>query len=290
MIDYVPPADVAHLEKNPRVKVFKRTSNRIIYFCPDVRRDKALFITDKEGRPLEKNPLKDLRVRKAISMAINRDAICKHVMEGLASPASQLIPEGFATYNPTIKVEKFDPIHAKKLLAEAGYPNGFGLTVHGPNDRYVNDAKVCQAVGQMLAQIGLAIKVDTMPKGVFFPKITAPSGELSFFLVGIGTLTGDSSWNLTSLLHTYHKAKGVGGFNQGGYSNPELDHLLDQANSTIDDAQREKLLLKAMDMAVSDLGVIPLHAQFTMSATRKGLITPVRADEMTLVMDVKPAP
>ena len=166
--------------------MFKRPSDRIIYFFPNVRHDTSPYLTDRDGNPLDKNPLRDRRVRKAISMGINRAAIASKVMEGLAAPAGQTVPEGWFGYNPELEVEPYDPEGAKKLLAEAGYPDGFGLTIHGPNDRYVNDSKICQAVGQMLARIGLDIKVDTMPKSVFFSKVRVPNVEFSFGLLGWG--------------------------------------------------------------------------------------------------------
>src|SRR5207302_10217243 len=109
--------------------------------------------TDRHGRPLATNPLKATRVRKPISKAINRQTLAERVMAGQAVPTGQLLPEGFFGYTRNLKAEAYDPEAAKKLLAEAGYPNGFGLTIHSPNNRYVNDAKVAQAVAQMLARV-----------------------------------------------------------------------------------------------------------------------------------------
>ena len=158
-------------------------------------------------------------MRKAISMAINRDAIASKVMEGLAAPAGQTVPEGWFGYNPDLKVEPYNPEGAKQLLADAGYPDGFGLTIHGPNDRYVNDSEICQAVGQMLARIGLDIKVDTMPKSVFFSKVRVPNVEFSFGLLGRGNSPYPASGHI-GLLHSYNKDKGSGAYNRAGYANP----------------------------------------------------------------------
>jgi peptide/nickel transport system substrate-binding protein len=256
----------------------------------DLARDRTPFVTRRDGKPLDKNPLKDSRVRKAISMAINREAICKYVMAGLAHPATQMVPEGFFGYNPEIKLEKYDPAGAKKLLAEAGYPDGFGLTVHGPNDRYVNDSKICEAVGQMLARIGLAIKVDTMPKGVYWSRMSRERRELSFMLLGIGVQSGEATYSLMNVLRTYDKDLGMGVFNRVGYSNPELDHVVDQASMSLDETKREKLLQKAMAIGMGDYAVIPLDSEFTIVAGRKGLTHIPRADEEFLLMNVQPGP
>jgi peptide/nickel transport system substrate-binding protein len=259
-----------------------------MYLLPDIARAKSPYVTDNEGKVLEKNPLLDLRVRKAISMAINRKAICDRVMDGLAIPASQLVPSKWYSHSPNLAVEKFDPEKAKKLLAEAGYPNGFGLTIHGPSDRYVNDAKICQAVAQMLARIGLKMKVDTMPKAVYFPKCKAPNSEFSLQLVGWGTGTGESSSALLGVLHTYDKAKGMGQFNKGGYSNAEFDRISEEAVMTVDPVKREKLLIEAMDIAISEVGAIPLHEGFTILASRKGIKYVPRSDEKTFAMNATP--
>ena len=151
VIENVPTSDVAQLKKDKRLAVFRTVADRLIYLHMDSDRDVSPFVTDKAGKPLAKNPLKDPRVRKAISKAINRPAIVEKVMEGEAIPSGQLVPDFLFGATKNLKVEAFDPEGAKKLLAEAGYPDGFGLTIHAPNNRYVNDAKIAQAVAQMLA-------------------------------------------------------------------------------------------------------------------------------------------
>jgi len=287
MIDYVPPTEVAHLEKKG-IQIVKRPSDRVIFLICDNTSDQSPFVTDNDGKPLDKNPLKDRRVRLAISKAINRDAICKKVMEGLAVPNSQTIPADWFSHNPDIKVEKYDPEGARNLLAEAGYPDGFGLTIHGPNDRYVNDAKVCQAVAQMLARIGLDMKVESMPKTIYFKRLTPPEREFSLALLGWGNSTaGESSHGLMSFMHTFDRAKKMGSYN-AGYSNPELDKVIEEAVKIVDATKREKALKKAMAMAMNDYGIIPLHTQFTIFATRKGLTYKPRADEQTMAQNTRP--
>jgi len=286
MIDVVPTADIPRLKENPNVVLSQGVSNRVIYLHMDQFRDESPFITGTGG----KNPLMDQRVRKAISKAINRPAIVERVMEGVALPAGQLLPEGFFGVSPALKPEKYDPEGAKKLLADAGYSNGFGLTLHGPNDRYINDAKICQAIGQMLARVGIDAKVETMSKSVFFSKASRggpnKSPAFSFILVGWGSGTGEASSPLKSLLHTYDKEKGLGASNRGRYSNTEMDKLVQQALATVDDAKREKLLQQATQIAIEDLGIIPLHYQVNVWATRKGLAYTPRTDEYTLATSV----
>jgi peptide/nickel transport system substrate-binding protein len=289
VIDNVPTTDIARLKKDPNVTLSTGISNRVIYLHMDRFRENSPFIKAKDGGPI-KNPLMDLRVREAISKAIDRDAIVEHVMEGQAIPAGQLLPPGFFGTSKKLKPEKFDPSGAKKLLAKAGYPNGFRLTIHGPNDRYINDAKICEAIAQMLTRVGIETSVETMPKSVYFKRASAggpnKTPEFSFILVGWGAGTGEASSPLKSLLHTYDKAHGFGASNRGRYSNPEVDKLIEQALATLDDGQRAKTLAKATDIAINDLGIIPLHYQVNTWATRKGLKYIPRTDEQTQYTDV----
>ena len=229
----------------------------------------------------------DYRSFCAISKAINRDAIVDRVMEGNAIPAGQVLPEGFFAISPNLKPEKYDPEGAKKLLEEAGWGEGFGLTIHGPNNRYVNDAKICQAVAQMLTRVGIKTEVDTRPKNVFFPRGTKL--EFSFLLVGWGSGTGEPSSPLGALLHTYDKEKGYGGTNRGRYSNKEFDAALEEALRTVDRKKHEALLIKATDIAMTDLGIIPLHFQVAIWAMRDGLSYTARTDEYTLATAVRKA-
>jgi peptide/nickel transport system substrate-binding protein len=284
-IENVPTADQAKLRGNANLAMHRVVSNRLIYLHIDSNRDKSPFVTDKAGKPLEKNPLKDLRVRRAISKAINRPVIAERLMEGLAVPTGQLMPEGFFGYNPALKAEAYDPDGAKKLLAEAGYPEGFGLTVHGPNDRYINDDQICQAVAQMLTRIGIQTKVETMPASVYFSR--ANKLEFSLMLVGWGSDTGEASSPLKALLATFDRDKGMGTTNRGRYSSAKMDAVLAEALRTVDDPKREKLLQQATEIAMGDLGIIPLHHQVNVWATRKGLSYTPRTDERTYAFEFR---
>jgi peptide/nickel transport system substrate-binding protein len=292
-IDQVPTVDIARLKNEPQVQLSQGVSNRVIYLHLDQFRDNPQYVKTHDGKPVTKNPLKDVRVRRALSMAINRKAIVERVMEGVAIPAGQLLPEGFFGRSDKLKVEKYDPDGAKKLLAEAGYPNGFQITLHGPNNRYINDAKIVEAIAQMLTRIGVKTTSDTMPKSVFFKrgKNRGPEKpqEFNFLLVGWGSGTGEPSSPLRSLLGTYNKPKGWGSSNRGLHSNPEMDKILDQALATVDDTKRAALLAKATEIGVGeDVGIIPLHYQVNTWAAKKGLSYKARTDERTVGYDVSP--
>jgi peptide/nickel transport system substrate-binding protein len=289
LIEQTPTVDLERLKKEPGVALSDGISNRVIYLHLDHARDDSPFVKAKDGSAI-KNPLKDLRVRRAISKAINRDLIVERVMEGVAIKAGQLLPEGFFGVSKNLEPEAYDPEGAKKLLAEAGFPDGFKLTIHGPNDRYINDAKIAEAVGQMLSRIGVPTEVVTMPRSVYFKRASrgGPDGtpEFSFILVGWGSGTGEASSPLKSLLMTHNPDKGFGASNRGRYSNPEVDRLTEEALAMVDDAKREAGLAKATEVAINDLGIIPLHYQVNVWAARKGLKYRARTDERTVATGV----
>jgi peptide/nickel transport system substrate-binding protein len=289
MIEDTPTADIERLKKDPKVQLSQEVSNRIIYFFVDHGRDVTPFAKAKDGSEI-KNPLKDKRVRLAMSKALNRDVIVSRVMEGVAIPASQFLPDHYFGVSKTLKVEKYDPEGAKKLLAEAGFPNGFKLTLHGPNGRYINDVKIAEATAQMLTRVGIETTIEMLPPANFFTRASqgGPGGipEFSFILVGWGSGTGENSGALRPLVATFDKDKGQGASNRGRYSNPEVDKLIDQAMQTVDDPKRAELLGKATDVAIGDLAIIPSHYQVNTWAARKGLKYKARSDENTLAMGV----
>ena len=282
MIEGVPTTDIETLKGDEQVSLSQGISNRVIYLHLDHDRADSPFVKAKDGGPIE-NPLRDQRVRTAISKAINRDAIVERVMEGVAIKAGQLLPESFFGVSPNLQPVEYDPEGAKALLAEAGVPDGFQLTIHGPNDRYINDDKITEAIAQMLTRIGIDTTVETMPRSVYFKRASAggPDGtpEFSFILVGWGAGSGEASNPLKSLIHTYDKDRGFGASNRGRYSNPEVDALIEEALATVDDAKRQDILAKATELAINDGAIIPLHYQVNTWATRKGLSYTPRTDE-----------
>ena len=289
MIEGVPTTDIETLKGDERVSLSQGISNRVIYLHLDHDRVDSPFVKAKDGGPIE-NPLRDQRVRMAISKAINRDAIVERVMEGVAIKAGQLLPDSFFGVSPNLEPVEHDPEGAKALLAEAGVPDGFQLTIHGPNDRYINDDKIAEAIAQMLTRVGIDTAVETMPRSVYFKRASTggPDGtpEFSFILVGWGAGTGEASNPLKSLIHTYDQERGFGASNRGRYSNPEVDALIEEALATIDDAKRQDLLAKATELAINDGAIIPLHYQVNTWGTRKGLSYTPMTNENTLAMGV----
>ncbi|EHL98904.1 ABC transporter, substrate-binding protein, family 5 [Acetobacteraceae bacterium AT-5844] len=288
MIDQVPTTDIARLRNDNRVRISERNGLRVIFLALDHQHPEGSpFITDNDGKPLGRNPLLDLRVRQALNMAIDRNAIVGRVMEGAAIPTAQFLPQGAFGYVPGLEPPRPDAEAARKLLAEAGYPNGFRMTLHGPNDRYINDARIIQAIGQMWTRIGVRTAVEGQPWTTFVAR--AGRQELSAFLVGWGTASGEASSPLRSLTATYSRDRGWGGSNRGRYSNPAADAKLEAALRELDDAKREALLQEATRITMEDVGIMPIHIQKNVWATRPGLEHDSRADELTRAQDVRPA-
>jgi peptide/nickel transport system substrate-binding protein len=281
LIESPPVQDLQRLRDDPNTDVVQALSNRVIYLLPDSYAEPTPGVTGTDGG----NPFKDARVREAVSIAINREAITQRLMEGLAEPANQLLPDGFFGNNPNIPPIPYDPDRAMELLAEAGYPEGFGLVLGTPNDRYMNDEAVSQAIAQMLTRIGIETEVDASTASVFFSRRN--QYEFSLYLAGWGAATGEMSSPLRALVATPNPDKGMGGTNLGRHSNPEMDALLEQALVTIDDAEREKLLQEAVALVIADHGIVPLHYEVTPWAFRTGLTYEGRADQYTLAMGVR---
>lgn len=292
MIAGVPTTDIATLERNDDIDLSQGSSNRVIYLHLDQFREDSPFVTGPDGGDIE-SPLLNADVRRALSMAINRTAIKERVMEGQSIEAGQLLPEGFFGVSPDLAPLEYDPEGARELLAEAGYPDGFQLTIHGPNDRYINDAKIVEAIAQMWSRIGVPTQVETLPRSVYFSR--ASSGgedglpEFSVVLVGWGAGSGEASSPLRSLIATFDPDAGLGASNRGRYSNPEVDAQIAEALQTVDDAARQDLLASATETAIEEVAIIPVHFQVNTWAMRDGLAYEPRTDEFTLAQGVKRA-
>ena len=283
LINYVPPADVERIEREGDMEVFKGPSVYIFMLFPDYR-DETPRVYDNDGNVLAENPLQDLRVRQAISLAVNRDAIASRVMEGLAEPASQIITKGFFGWNPDLAELTHNTDEAKALLAEAGYPEGFKLDLHCTSDRLPMDGDVCAALGPMLARIGIEATVNATPRAVYFPAQSA--GEYSMMMNGWGSLTGEASYILSSMVHSKQEDGSYGVFNHFSYANPEIDGLVEEALGTLDEDQRRGLLEEAMALTINDLMAIPIvNLSAIWAGNTKVATYRPRADEDTLAIN-----
>jgi peptide/nickel transport system substrate-binding protein len=284
-VDLIEKPAIQDLERieSEGFEIAQGLSNRVIYLHFDHEQEPSPGISGTDG----KNPLKDVRVREALSKAINREAIVDRIMGGVAVPAGELLPGGMFGSRPDAEADPYDPERAKELLTEAGYPEGFGLVIGTPNDRYINDAKIAQAVAQMFARIGIDTEVDAMTATTFFSRRN--NYQFSMYLAGWGSGTGEMSSPLVALVATPDAAKGMGGTNAGRYSDQELDALIEQALGPVDDAEREKLLQQASQLAIDNYAILPLHFEVTPWAYREGLTYEPRSDQATLAMSVEPA-
>lgn len=281
LIDNVPIQDLQRVKANNSFKVVEGLSNRIIYLHFDHIGDAPAGVDGAGG----KNPYKDKRVREAISKAIDRDAIVARIMGGVAVPAGEMLHSSMEGANANMTAPKVDVEGAKKLLAEAGYPNGFSIVLGTPNDRYVNDAQIAQAIAQMLNRVGLKVSLDAMTASQFFAKRN--KREFGMWLAGWGSDTGEMSSPLKALLATPDKDKGMGSTNPGGYSNKAMDAKVEEALRTVDDAKRNALLAEASRMAMADFGAIPLHFEVTTWAMKKNVDYKPRVDQYTIPYAMK---
>lgn len=290
-IEFVPPADVPRLRTDPRFVLHTGPSARVIYFVLDTSRDDSPGVSGPAGQKLTANPLRDPRVRQALSLAVDRSALVSRVMDGLAVADNQLAPPGVLGRDTGIVPAPFDPAASRRLLTEAGYPDGFQLTIACPNNRFVNDERVCQAVGQMFTRVGLRAQVDTMPMAVYFGRLSKGAGsEFSAGMMGLGLGGFGEAVSLNLSLHTPDPSTSRGGFNFGRFSDPTLDAMIERAMATMDPAARDAAMQAAMRRAMDATPVIPLYDQMVVSASRKGLAYETSLNEHTLAMRIRPVP
>ena len=268
-----PTQDIPRLRQNSALKIADGTETRMIFFGFDQWRDESPY-TNVKG----KNPFKDRRVRQALYQAIDMEAIRRVTMRGLAVPSGSMIaPQVQGYFDEFAKRSPFDPAAAKKLLADAGYPNGFEVTLDCPNNRYINDEEICQAVTAMWAKIGMNVKLNAMPRATYFQKIQ--KFDTSLYLLGWATATFDGLYTLQSLIRSVDPKGGAdGNFNLGKYSNPKADALIDQVKTEIDDAKRNAAMREAQRIHYDDVGHIPLHQQVIPWAMRSNVSVFHRAD------------
>ena len=265
-----PPQDVPRLKKQAGIRVIEGTENRIIFFGFDQARDQLLY-SDVKG----KNPFKDRRVREAVYRAIDIEALRRVTMRGQAAPTGGITPSVLASNPDAEKRLPFDAVLAKKLLAEAGYPNGFGFTLDCPNNRYINDEQICVAVAGMLAKIGLKVRVNAQPRAIYFARM--PKRDTSAYMLGWGGAITDAETTFTPVLHS-PDAKGRGDWNWGSYQNRKLDELIDAQRIESDPAKRRKLIAEALAEHNAQIHHVPLHRQVIPWAMRENIRAVHRAD------------
>jgi peptide/nickel transport system substrate-binding protein len=257
-LDFVldpPVQEIAQLRSDKALKVWEGKEIRVIYIGLDQERDQLLY-----GDVKDRNPFKDMRVRKALYQAIDVEAIKTQVMRGLSQPTGVTLsdPQGAGLAPELDKRFPYDPAAAKKLLAEAGYSKGFGFTLNCPNDRYINDEKICVALAAMWARIGVNVRVETLPKAQYFPKLA--KRDTTAFMHGWGGGSSDAIWILKPVLHSPN-ASGAGDSNSGNIRNAKLDELIDAIEGEMDRDKRQSMVNEAVRIVRDEVLTLPLHRQ-----------------------------
>jgi len=281
-IDFVldpPVQNLEQLKRNPAIKVVEGIEDRVIFLCLDQARDELLY-SNVKGR----NPFKDKRVRQAMYQAIDIEAIRTQVMRGLAKPAANTLNNPIAAGVPDQMQKRlpFDLAAAKKLMAEAGYASGFEVALDCPNNRYVNDEKICVAVSAMLAKIGIRVKVNAIPRVVWNPK--GMNRDSSFIMLGLGGVSGDRD-AFHMMLPGWHSPddKGNGQYNWGNVKDAKLDALIQAQAGEADAVKRQKLILEAVKLHDDNIYHLPLHLQFIPWASRANVSFTHRPDNNLVV-------
>jgi peptide/nickel transport system substrate-binding protein len=280
VIEPVPIQDIARVNSSANAKVLTGPELRTIFLGMDQVRDELLYSNVKG-----KNPFKDIRVREAFYKAIDIELIKTRVMRGLSTPSALMIAPQLFPLSKDFARPKFDPDGAKKLLAEAGYPDGFEVTMDCPNDRYVNDAAICQAVVGMLARVGVKVNLLAQPKAQYFAKVLKPGGyQTSFYLLGWTPSTLDSQNVLNDIMGCRDDPKSSRGeSNLAGYCNKQMDAIADKVLQETDTAKRDLLIKEAFEIAAKDFGYIPLHQQALAWGVSNKVKLTQRADNQVLL-------
>ncbi len=287
LMENVPPDDVQRLQATPSVQVFARPADRVVFLLPNVGAETLKLLQDKSGAPLPANPLRDLRVRQAMSTAIDRNALVDRVLSGQGVPSMQLVPEGFLGWSAA-GVPKADPAAAKRLLAEAGYPDGFRMTLACTNDRYVLDGRICQVLAQMLTRGGIVTAVDAQPGSLFMGRTRAGKNDMPVILYAISLSSlRDVAYILALVGHSVDEANGFGDGNRGSFSDPSLDKIIEAA-IVRSDPGREAALQTAQAETVARLGMIPLYHEYTIAAARAGILYQPRIDQQMVATGASP--
>lgn len=273
LIQNLPALEAEALRRNPRVQVFTGASYRVYFLNLDVSRAVSEFATGEDGKPLPKNPLLDRRVRQAIAGSIDSQLLVERVMGGFGEPVGQLASSKTFGHVPGLAPPRLTNAAARKLLADAGYPNGFSLTLHAPTDSVAGAPQLAQGIASMLGRIGLRTTVATAPWAVFFKEVMKEGGPgYSAWMMSWGNAGGDSMDALQALMHSPLPQKKLGAQNQSRWSNPKFDSLVQDALDEMDDTRRAALQQQAMRLLVEELPLVPLFAQVSVDAGRAGIV------------------
>ena len=288
LMENVPPDDVERLRANPAISVFARPADRVVFLLPNTGADTLKLLQDRAGQPLPTNPMRDLRVRQAVSAAIDRRALVDRVLSGQGVPSLQVVPQGFLGWTSALAVPAGDPPAAKRLLAEAGFPDGFRLTVACSNDRYIYDGRICQTLAQMLTRGGFAASVETQPGSQFMSRTRVGKNDvpLMMYAISLSSLR-DVAYILGLVAHSTDEAGGFGDGNRGGFADPALDRIIEAA-IVRSDPGREAALQAAQQEVVARLGIIPLYHEYTIAAARAGITYTPRIDQQMVATGAKP--
>ncbi len=280
-IDFISPIplqDVPKMKERDGFMVHEGVEARVLMFGFAHQADALKFSDDVAG----KNPFQDARVRKAAYQAINVDALIKKVMRGNAQPASQLVSDAMKGYS-TSKADRmaYDPEAAKKLMAEAGYADGFSFGLQCPNDRYINDEAICKAAASMLAKVGLNAKLTSMPVRNYWPELRADKFDM--YLLGWSPGTFDAEHPIRFLASTPNKEKKLGSWNFGDYSNAKVDELLPMIQTELDDAKRQAMIDEVAGILQDEVAYVPMYVQPLIWASKDNIKLTQRTDNFFIL-------
>jgi peptide/nickel transport system substrate-binding protein len=282
-IDLVPTTDKQRLSADPRFRLFSGPAAVVHYIAMDAVRAESPFVSGRDGQPAQ-NPLRDRRVRQALSMAIDRNAISTRLMEGSATPASQFLPSSIDGTSPNLRPTPHDPARARALLAEAGFPNGFRLTLHATTDRYPKDEQIAQAVAQMWTRIGLQASVAGVAGQVFFAE--ASRQAYSAFIAQYGT--DEAGQGPRAVVHSFEAGRGYGNANRTRFSDARVDALIQAALDEIEPEARRRKMHAAIEASMEEVAIIPIFHPAWDFAARRGLVVTSRPERRFNAMMIRP--
>lgn len=241
----IPLADIGRVDSDAKLKTESTPQLRTIFLGFNTAADQ-LETTGVEG-----NPFRDVRVRQAVNLAVDADLIQSRIMRGISQPTGTLVPPSLAGFDKALEFRSSDTEKAKALLAEAGFPDGFKIRLDCPNNRYLNDEAICQAVTSMLGKAGIKVTLNSLPRDKWGPLLTGKKSD--FYLLGFGTPTNDSHFMAG---HIFQR----GPFHSG-YQNDHVDELMELASKELDQEKRNNIMREVFQIAKDEVAIAPIHYQ-----------------------------